>query len=591
MSKQPPAMNLARYATKIGALAQRPSSPRADRALGNAHRDLLRQFAAEAARGATATPEQQHLVRTSLAFLGGQPEPGRRSLVGYDAQRYGPFLGVSDEGSSAPAVLRAALDSPKGTVLGRRPDPLKLGVALDAERLGGIGEVVVGPDEFASVWMACVNRLLMTTNVGTRANIRVFRGAPLLHFAGEGDVLAETKKRISDAFKPFLQAPGGPRPLLVLVQFPAATPLTPIQRQVILRELAQHVAQLAGVDPVHHRLGLAGQIAADSAGRDMALQLIDLARDSGLGVVGLDGLVRREADRAISLPGLLNYLSVEHTDAVLDHAAAANVELHLTNHVDAESVAREIWSGLRVARSMGLSLGKYGLFPLTLELSDRVARRVQSWFSDWPAAPVFYADQGIVSRDEVYAGTDLATGIRLWLEMMAQHRVQIVLIDTVDKALGWKLLRSATEPKGLVTKEEIAELTVFAHSRGIRVLWAGGITLPQAYEFGQLGVFGIYVTTAASIAIAVSDDYVDDPALATEKEPSYEGVLKVKTFLEAGFLQACFQSPECAASEPLQRLRAEIESAQGDDARLLKILPRAWQAWWSHLDGKSDAGR
>jgi hypothetical protein len=39
-------------------------------------------------------------------------------------------------------------------------------------------------------------------------------------------------------------------------------------------------------------------------------------------------------------------------------------------------------------------------------------------------------------------------------------------------------------------------LSKLSEKLGIKVLWAAGITLPQAHLFGKLGVFGIYATTA-----------------------------------------------------------------------------------------------
>jgi hypothetical protein len=83
-------------------------------------------------------------------------------------------------GADSPAVRQAAFAAPKAVELGRRASPLTVGVALDAERLGGIGEVPVGPDEFFQIWSECVGRTLMTTNVGSRANLRLYRHAPVV---------------------------------------------------------------------------------------------------------------------------------------------------------------------------------------------------------------------------------------------------------------------------------------------------------------------------------------------------------------------------------------------------------------------------
>src|SRR5262245_66393271 len=87
------------------------------------------------------------------------------------------MLGVSDEGSATAAIRHGALASPKCAAL-KQCTPLTVGVAHDAERLGAVGEVVVGPDEFAAIRLACRGRLLTTTNVGTRANVRNFLAPP-----------------------------------------------------------------------------------------------------------------------------------------------------------------------------------------------------------------------------------------------------------------------------------------------------------------------------------------------------------------------------------------------------------------------------
>ena len=109
------------------------------------------------------------LAKRAMAILGGQAEPPLHTLADYDSNRYGPMLGVSDEGSATAAIRRGALAAPKVAVLSAHT-PLTLGVAHDAERLGAVGEVAVGPDEFATIRLAARGRVLTTTNVGTRVN-------------------------------------------------------------------------------------------------------------------------------------------------------------------------------------------------------------------------------------------------------------------------------------------------------------------------------------------------------------------------------------------------------------------------------------
>jgi hypothetical protein len=185
---------------------------------------------------------------------------------------------------------------------------------------------------------------------------------------------------------------------------------------------------------------------------------------------------------------------------------------------------------------MGYELGKYGLFPLTLEESEAVIGKVQGWFSDWTAAPVFFVDQGLVSATRVDTHGDLLRGLKTWLQMVARHRVPVVLVDTVDKSRSQPLLRFPGESKGFMTVRNLAGINRFARSLGIKVLWAGGITLPQVYALGRLGVFGIYVTSAASSPAPVPPEYETDPWLAAVKEPTFEGVWRTKLLLEAGFL-------------------------------------------------------
>jgi hypothetical protein len=227
-------------------------------------------------------------------------------------------------------------------------------------------------------------------------------------------------------------------------------------------------------------------------------------------------------------------------------------------------------------------LGKYGLFPLTLEEAARVVSLIQRWFRDWSAAPVYYIDQGIVTRDRCYVGPDSAAGVEVFLKMIARQKARVCLIDTVDKSQGWKILKSNGDPKGILELRQINRLTRLGEKLGVRVLWAGGITLDQAYELGTVGVFGIYVTTAASKEAPVTAEYADDPALTAEKRPTMLGVLKVKTYLEAGFLIAQLANLTGAHAKKAQAFSQEIAQAkaQGHTVELSGLLQKAWRFWW-----------
>jgi hypothetical protein len=149
-------------------------TPAEDRRLADACRRALSDYRAAVAIGAAGRAQRER-ARRAFLHLGGDPARASVSLKDYDHARYGPFLGVSDEGSAAAAIREAAYSSPKVRALPKntRRTPLTVGVAVDAERLGGIGEVAVGPDEYVDIWLEGVDRLLITTNIGTRVNMRV----------------------------------------------------------------------------------------------------------------------------------------------------------------------------------------------------------------------------------------------------------------------------------------------------------------------------------------------------------------------------------------------------------------------------------
>jgi hypothetical protein len=98
------------------------------------------------------------------------------------------------------------------------------------------------------------------------------------------------------------------------------------------------------------------------------------------------------------------------------------------------------------------------------------------------------------------------------------------------------LKRAANDREGFLTASQVRDTEGLARTLGIRLLWAGGLALRDAYEMGRVGVFGVYVTSAAATTIAVGGSYVRDPSLAGVKEPSKEAVLRTKILLEAGFL-------------------------------------------------------
>lgn len=164
-------------------------------------------------------------------------------------------------------------------------------------------------------------------------------------------------------------------------------------------------------------------------------------------------------------------------------------------------------------------------------------RRVQSWFRDWTAAPVLYVDLPVVGPTEVHDKSTILAGIEQWLQVVAGHTIPVVLLDTADKSRGRRLLkRSSSDKVGILALEEVARIDRFAHDLGVKVFWAGGLSLADSYELGKLQVFGIYVTTSISASRPLTENGRHDPMLASQKQPTFEGVSTVKILLESGFL-------------------------------------------------------
>src|SRR5262245_48458263 len=93
------------------------------------------------------TPTLTAKARQAYLRLGGDPARSTDSFKDYDHVRYGPFLGVSDEGSAAGEIRDAAFESPKVCALPKsvRRTPLAVAVAVDGELVAVCGELGLGP--------------------------------------------------------------------------------------------------------------------------------------------------------------------------------------------------------------------------------------------------------------------------------------------------------------------------------------------------------------------------------------------------------------------------------------------------------------
>lgn len=470
------------------------------------------------------------------------------TLRDYDAERFGPFLGVSDEGSAAEAIRDAAFESPKGRALGGARDPLALGVAHDAERLGSIGEVPVGPDQYARIREVAAGELLITTNVGSHVNIWHYQQPPGFDVAADTtrSDLAEWARNQAEG-----RPDRNPQPWLRL-RF--ADDATREVREDALRAVAAEAPVSLCVKA--------------ERGAGAMEEAIAIAAASGAAAVVVDGVALAPTEGRPALPGLLNYFAPKEARQLLRAARDHRIEIEPALKVDTHSVANQIWTGLFAAREMGLHLGKYGLFPLTFREIREVVTRVQHWMKRWSAAPAFYVDVPWVDGGRVYEISEALEATRRWIELVAGCGAQVVLIDTVDKAQGRRLVKSgADDDPGIFTWDDLDALEAVADSHGVRVLWAGGIPVSQVRQFGRRRSFGIYVTSAASELRPLGAGEADDIGLAEAKEPKREMIALVKLLLEAGFI----------ADDALE---ADALAAEQDDCGAVERLSEALSSRW-----------
>jgi hypothetical protein len=530
------------------------------------------------------------LAGRAILELGGEAEPASNSLKDYDHQSHGPFLGVSDEGSAVNVIRRAALGSPKMTVLGTA-SPMVVGVSHDAERLAAVGEVAVGPQEYRDIRLGCSGSILTSTNVGTRLNLRYYKLRPTIEIRRGSSVeraVDDARRKARELFLPFTQTPDrNPRPITILVRFEPGMRFC--DRKEILSLLENDPQRMQYSNPRIHRFGLLVQTSRGGWGVKTAMRSIKMASDIGIPVVAISGTVLSEAEDKISMPGLLQYFQPEIAQKMMDYASKLGVSIEPRNMVDPDTVYRSVWASLQTARNMGLELGKYGLFPLTIPQAEQVMAGVQECFKGWTAAPAFYIDFPNVGQRKIYTMRTITHGIREWLDIVASHEIPIVLIDTADKDRGRRLLKeSAADEVGILEPNEIESINRYALSLKIRILWAGGISLRQVFELGKLNVFGIYVTSSATRLIPVSGGYERDPLIVSVKEPTMEGVSATLLMLQSGFLVTKLHSYgkrdearqlERAASEFLTNLAPEVVGSQFEEhaSELTKLARDAWR--------------
>ena len=509
-------------------------------------------------------------------------------LADYDSDQYGPLFAVSDEGSAGPAVLSAALSSAKAVALAS--SPFRLGVILDGERMTSAGEVPIGPPEYCALSAAAAGQLLLTTNVGTRINVRLTGQLP------EFPALEESAESIIPVFHQFLDTPDRrPRPLTVRLQLDRASDCTRLAALVGKLDEARKKGEIGPADA--HRLSVLisfqEEIATD-AQLEQSEAIIAAAADLGIPEVAIDGAPIAYARRRWGAQGLLNVLSIPASNRLLKFATARGVRLTPRYQIDVDSAARTIWTGLEAARVNRFDAGKYGLLPLTLEEQGQVIELITRWTGGWTAIPAFYVDTPLVTATEVFDVAQCEVAARHWLKAARGAGATTVLFDAPDRVNPRRLVRGKDSYDGVLTPDQIQALRDYGELLGVKILWSGGITAAQAFDLARRRVFGIFSTSSTAAKIAVTAQFERDPRLAAENEPTEFGVRRMHAIIQGGFLSSRMGELYADLGRELETSTTSLVASGGEAAKSgagLEALNELLVRGWRHLIGMAEDTR
>jgi hypothetical protein len=506
-------------------------------------------------------------------------------LERYDAAKYGPLLAVSDEGDNAPAIAAAAYASPKARAL-PHATATSIGIMIDGERMVSAGEGPIGPAEYAKVYAAARNKTYCSTNVGVRANTRVYELLPEFSIAAAAQNESAWIASVFAAFAPFVNTPNHvPRPLTVrLVVQPSDTAET-VSRLVAKLEAGRASGKLGPASLQSFALlSISDVPIAGGAPVAEIERVFAIAARSGIAETAIDGPLTMWAREHISVASLLNIADVPTLQALFASARNNNVRLVYRYQVDVDSTARTIWTGLYTARAHGFSAGKYGLTPLTLEEQERVVTLVSGWTKGWTTVPAFYVDTPLVTANDVYDASRAFDAAVLWMQRMHAAGAKLALFDCPDRLAGRYLIHDAQHPTGVFTLAQIAALETRAKAIGIKTMWSGGLSARLAYAMGVQRVFAIFCTGAAARAVAVHGDFADDPDLAYEIAPTQSGVQHIQTLLQAGFLATTLAAIDPTLAKTIQ---AQAQSllrtleAKANPAKPQRLLESTLRGAWA----------
>jgi hypothetical protein len=508
------------------------------------------------------------------------------SLAAYDSEHFGPLFAVSDEGSAGETIVNAAYASAKAKALWPI-DPISLGVALDGERMTSAGEVPIGPPEYEDLLDAAAGRLLLTTNVGVRVNTRLTQQLPEFAVTEKSANDEQWLNNVFTAFEPFVHTPDGqPRPLTVRLSVDSKAPIKSLKGVVTKLEAGRKEGKM-GPPEIHQ---LSALVAFEDKITDNEIGVIErvmkLAGDAGIHELAIDGDLLDPARRRLGIQSLLNILDPEHLSRLLRLSRQLGIRLTYRYHLDLETAARTIWTGLYTAHRNGFSAGKYGLMPMTLEEQGAVIEMITGWTADWTAIPAFYVDTPLLTADDVYDDTRCKDAAKLWLKTARGAGAKIVLFDSPDRVNPRRLIRQPNVGNdiGVLTLADIDEILAYAKELGISILWSGGITSRQAFELAKRKVSGIFSTSSTAAKIAVTAPFEDDPRLAAENEPTDFGVRRIHAIIQGGFLSVAVNKRGKALAKSIADSSERLLAAEQDQAQssielnnLNVELLRGWQ--------------
>ena len=216
---------------------------------------------------------------------------------------------------------------------------------------------------------------------------------------------------------------------------------------------------------------------------------------------------------------------------------------------------------------------------------------ITQWTSGWTAIPAFYVDTPLVTATEVFDVGQCEVAARRWLKAARGAGATTVLFDAPDRVNPRKLVHGSDSPDGVLTPDQIEALRDYSEVLGVKILWSGGITAPQAFDLARRRVFGIFSTSSTAAKIAVTAQFQQDPRLAAENEPTEFGVRRMHAIIQGGFLSSRMRELDEGLARELETFTTNLVASGGEAAKsqaALETLNELLVRGWRHLIGAAD---